>query len=103
MLAEILRRQAEYLAMMDEMRRKVISALIYPSIVFSAALVLIGIFLVFLVPQLSSLLSRTGQSLPRPTFEGHPRSRNAVRRAGPPRYCGPRPGLSSESGIPSGP
>lgn len=63
-LAEILRRQAEYLAMMDEMRRKVISALIYPSIVFTASLVLIGIFLVFLVPQLSSLLSRTGQQLP---------------------------------------
>ena len=63
-LAEILRRQAEYLAMMDEMRRKVISALIYPSIVFSASIVLIGIFLVFLVPQLSSLLSRTGQQLP---------------------------------------
>ena len=63
-LAEILRKQAEYLAMMDDMRRKVISALIYPSIVFSAALVLISIFLIFLVPQLSSLLSKTGQQLP---------------------------------------
>ncbi|MEO8377958.1 MAG: type II secretion system F family protein, partial [Candidatus Sumerlaeota bacterium] len=63
-LSEILRRQAEYLAMMDEVRRKVISALIYPSIVFTAAIALIGMFLVFLVPQLSSLLSRTGQQLP---------------------------------------
>jgi len=63
-LAEILQRQAEYLTMMSELRRKVVSALIYPSIVFSAAIVLIGIFLVFLVPQLSSLLSRSGQQLP---------------------------------------
>ncbi len=63
-LAEILQRQAEYLTMMNELRRKVVSALIYPSIVFSAALVLIGIFLVFLVPQLSSLLARSGQQLP---------------------------------------
>lgn len=63
-LGEILQRQAEYLAMMDDMRRKVVSALIYPSIVFCAALALIGVFLVFLVPQLSSLLSRTGQGLP---------------------------------------
>lgn len=63
-LAEILQRQGEYLTMMNELRRKVVSALIYPSIVFSAAIVLIGIFLVFLVPQLSSLLSRSGQQLP---------------------------------------
>ncbi|MEO8204729.1 MAG: type II secretion system F family protein [Chthoniobacterales bacterium] len=63
-LAEILQRQAEYLAMMEEIRRKVISALIYPSIVFTAAIALIGIFLAFLVPQLSQLLSRSGQQLP---------------------------------------
>ena len=63
-LPQILRRQCDYLTMMDELQRRVVSALIYPSIVFSSAIILLFVFLTFLVPQLTNLLSKTGQQLP---------------------------------------
>src|SRR5690606_38299829 len=63
-LPQILRKQCEYLATMDDLQRRVASALIYPSIVFSSAILLMFIFLTFLVPQLTNLLSKTGQQLP---------------------------------------
>lgn len=63
-LPQILKRQCEYLTMIDELRRRVASALLYPSIVFASAIVLMFIFLTFLVPQLTVLLSKTGQKLP---------------------------------------
>lgn len=63
-LPRILRRQCEHLEMVGELGRKVISALVYPSIVFISAIVLMFIFLTFLVPQLSVLLSKSGQKLP---------------------------------------
>ena len=63
-LPQILRSQCAHMALMGELRRRVTSSLLYPSIVFAAALVLIFVFLAFLVPQLSVLLSKTGQKLP---------------------------------------
>lgn len=63
-LPQILKRQAEHFAIMTELRKRVSMALIYPSIVFSAGIVLLIIFVSFLLPQLTSLLSRTGQQLP---------------------------------------
>lgn len=63
-LPVILRRQAEYFAIMSDLRRRVASALIYPSIVFSAGIVLLIIFMTFLLPQLTQLLRRTDQQLP---------------------------------------
>lgn len=63
-LPQILKRQAEHFAIMTELRKRVTMALIYPSIVFSAGIVLMIIFVSFLLPQLTSLLSRTGQQLP---------------------------------------
>lgn len=63
-LPQILRRQAEHFAIMTELRKRITMALIYPSIVFSAGIVLLIIFVSFLLPQLTSLLSRTGQQLP---------------------------------------
>jgi type II secretory pathway component PulF len=63
-LPQILRSQCAHLALMGELRRRVTSSLLYPSIVFAAALVLIFVFLTFLVPQLSVLLGKTGQKLP---------------------------------------
>jgi type II secretory pathway component PulF len=44
--------------------KKVTSALVYPAIVFSSAILLMFIFLTFLVPQLSVLLGKSGQKLP---------------------------------------
>ncbi len=63
-LPQILKRQAEHFAVMTELRKRVSMALVYPSIVFSAGIVLLIIFVSFLLPQLTSLLSRTGQQLP---------------------------------------
>ena len=60
----ILRRQAEYLAMIGDLRRRIAAALIYPSIVFTAGIVLLIVFMTFLLPQLTTLLSKTGQQLP---------------------------------------
>jgi type II secretory pathway component PulF len=63
-LSKILKRQCAHLEMMEELRKKVTSSLVYPSIVFASAIVLMFIFLTFLVPQLSVLLGKSGQKLP---------------------------------------
>ena len=63
-LPSILRRQADYLNVVIDLRRRISAALIYPSIVFSAGIVLLLIFMMFLLPQLTLLLSKTGQKLP---------------------------------------
>jgi type II secretory pathway component PulF len=63
-LSKILKRQCAHLEMMEDLRKKVTSSLVYPSIVFSSAIVLMFIFLTFLVPQLSVLLGKSGQKLP---------------------------------------
>lgn len=63
-LPQILKRQCAYLELIEDLRKRVINSLMYPSIVFSSALVLMFIFLTFLVPQLSVLLGKTGQKLP---------------------------------------
>lgn len=63
-VSKILRRQAEFLAMMGELQRRVTSALIYPSVIFAAGIALLAIFMTFLLPQLTSLLTKSGKSLP---------------------------------------
>ncbi len=63
-LPQILKKQCAHLEMVRDLRGKVTSSLVYPSIVFSSALVLMFVFLTFLVPQLSVLLSKSGQKLP---------------------------------------
>lgn len=63
-LPRILKRQCEHLEMVGELSRKVKSALVYPAIVFSSAILLMVVFLTFLVPQLSVLLGKSGQKLP---------------------------------------
>ena len=63
-LPKILRSQCAHLALITTLRNRVTSALLYPSIVFIAAILLMFVFLTVLVPQLSSLLSRTNQQLP---------------------------------------
>lgn len=63
-LPSILKRQAEYFAIMADLRRRVTMALIYPSIVFCAGIVLMVIFMTFLLPQLTQMLQRNGGNLP---------------------------------------
>lgn len=63
-LPHILKRQSEYFAIMSDLRKRVTMALVYPSIVFSAGIVLLVIFMTFLLPQLTSMLKRTDAQLP---------------------------------------
>jgi type II secretory pathway component PulF len=63
-LPTILRRQAEYFAIIADLRRRVTMALLYPSIVFTAGIALMAIFMTVLLPQLTDLLKRTDKELP---------------------------------------
>ena len=63
-VSKILKRQVDFLTMMGDLQRRVTSALIYPSVIFAAGIALMVIFMTFLLPQLTSLLNKTGQTLP---------------------------------------
>ncbi len=63
-LPQILKRQCAYLELIEDLRRRVVSSLLYPTIVFASAILLMFVFLTFLVPQLSVLLGKSGQKLP---------------------------------------
>jgi len=63
-LPQILRRQAKFLADMQELRSRVVQALIYPAFMTLAGIGLMTIFMVVLVPNLTTLFSKTGQELP---------------------------------------
>jgi len=61
---ELLRRQSIFLVAIDDLRKKVVSALIYPSMIFVLGIGLIFLFMTYLVPQLTTLFQRTGRDLP---------------------------------------
>jgi type II secretory pathway component PulF len=63
-LAHLLRRQATFLVTMDDLRKKVVSALIYPAMIFVLGIGLIFLFMSYLVPQLTTLFQKTGKELP---------------------------------------
>ena len=63
-LPKILRRLAANLTLMQELQNKVIQALIYPIFMIFACVLLMVVFMTVLIPQLSNLLSNTGQELP---------------------------------------
>jgi len=63
-LPQLLRRQATFLVMIDDLRKKVVSALIYPALIFVLGIGLIFLFMSYLVPQLTTLFQKTGKDLP---------------------------------------
>ena len=63
-LPQLLRRQATFLVTIDDLRKKVVSALIYPSMIFVLGIGLIFLFMSYLVPQLTTLFQKTGKDLP---------------------------------------
>src|ERR1700720_4717748 len=63
-LPHLLRRQATFLVTMDDLRKKVVSELIYPSMIFVLGIGLIFLFMSSLVPQLTTLFQKTGKELP---------------------------------------
>lgn len=65
-LGVILKRQSQYLKSIAELQSSVITALIYPAFLFVAGMLVSGLFVTFLVPQLASLLKSSNKALPLP-------------------------------------
>lgn len=63
-LAEILRRLVIHLSDVKALRDRVQQALVYPAILIVVGTLLIGLFMVKVVPQLTSFFVKTGQELP---------------------------------------
>lgn len=63
-LPQILKSQGEFMAFVKELEGKLVSALVYPSVVLLAGVGLLIVFMTFLLPQLTTLLGKTGQKLP---------------------------------------
>lgn len=66
-LAEVLARLSEHLERVKELRQSVVSALIYPSILLTVAILSVFMMLGFVVPQFETLFSEMGDALPLPT------------------------------------
>ncbi len=63
-LPQLLKRQATFLVTIDDLQKKVVSALIYPLMIFVLGIGLIFLFMTYLVPQLTTLFQKTGKDLP---------------------------------------
>lgn len=64
-LADAMRRQAQYLASVREMRSQVAVALIYPGFLFVSAIGVTILFTTFLIPRLSVMMSRMKGGIPK--------------------------------------
>jgi type IV pilus assembly protein PilC len=67
MLDKVLFRMADYFEKMIKLRRKIIGAMIYPSIVIAVATLVIAIIMIFVIPTFSKLFGEMGLQLPLPT------------------------------------
>jgi type II secretory pathway component PulF len=63
-LPQLLRRQAEFMVTIDDLQKKVFSALTYPAMIFVVGIGLICIFMTYLVPQITVLFEKTGKEIP---------------------------------------
>ncbi len=63
----VLLRLADFLEQQVELKRKVLSALIYPSVTISVALIVLLFLLTYVVPSVTKIFSDMQQSLPLPT------------------------------------
>lgn len=63
-LGQIMRRQGRYLLTISELQSRVISALIYPSFITGAGILLMFLFMTVLVPKLTSLFTKSGKQMP---------------------------------------
>ncbi len=67
MLDEILERLAGYLEKNDKLQRKVKSAMVYPTVVFSMAMLITLVLILKVVPTFKKIFSSLGGQLPLPT------------------------------------
>ncbi len=63
----ILERLADYLEKMASLKRQVMTAMIYPAVVVSAAVLVTAILLIFVIPTFADLFESFGSALPAPT------------------------------------
>jgi type II secretory pathway component PulF len=63
-MGQMMRRQIEYLRVMQELRSQMQQALIYPAFICGAGGVVVVLFMTMLLPQLESLFKQTGKELP---------------------------------------
>ena len=63
-LEQVIRRYVAYVKVVEGVRRKVISALIYPAVLLSLSIVVVGILMLRVVPQFSGYYEQFGQELP---------------------------------------
>lgn len=63
----ILERLAIYLEKMDQLKRQVKTAMIYPSVVVAAAVIVTAILLIFVIPTFADMFADFGAALPAPT------------------------------------
>jgi general secretion pathway protein F len=66
-LGEVLSRLTGYLEGRDAMRRRLIGALAYPALLCLVALLVVGGLMLYVVPEVTAVFTRTGQALPWPT------------------------------------
>ncbi|MEN2995142.1 MAG: type II secretion system F family protein [Thermodesulfovibrio sp.] len=67
MLDKVLQRMADYFEKMMKLRRKIIGAMIYPSLVVAVAVVVVAIIMIFVIPTFAKLFAEMGVDLPLPT------------------------------------
>ncbi len=63
-LSGVLHRMAQSMTQLQDLQRRFTAAMVYPAFMAAACALLLAVFTVVLVPQLTSLLSKTGQQLP---------------------------------------
>jgi len=67
-LAPLLQRQAVHLVAMQDLRSRVKLALIYPAALVLAGIGAMAVFMTVLVPQMTKLFTKTGGTMPLPTY-----------------------------------
>ena len=67
-LTPLLRRQSTHLVAMQDLRSKIKLALIYPACLVGFGALAIVVLMTVLVPQMTSLLAKTGTAIPLPTY-----------------------------------
>jgi type IV pilus assembly protein PilC len=67
-LDNILIRLASYIEKAEALKKKVKSALIYPGVIVSVAVIVVMVLMIFVVPVFESMFKQAGQTLPLPTL-----------------------------------
>ena len=67
-LDNILNRLASYIEKAEALKKKVKSALVYPSTIIGVAVIVVMILMIFVIPVFESMFKSAGQSLPLPTL-----------------------------------